>query len=79
MEDHPSGGKFKVSSFLVPTLDSISKEPESWNSDNEQGQDNSVMEKVGRLLNSFVITPTPPVENSSAAELLQKSKLDIFN
>ena len=62
MEDHPSGGKFKVPSFLVPTHDSILKEPESWNSNNEQGQDNPVMEKVGRLSNSFVITPTPPVE-----------------
>ena len=79
MEDHPSGGKFKVSSFLVPTLDSISKEPESWNSDNEQGQDNLVMEKVGRLSNSIVIIPTSPVENSFAAENLQKSKLDIFS
>ena len=63
---------------LAATLDSISKEPESWNSNNEQGQDNPVMEKVERLSNSFVISPTPPVENSSAAEPLQKSILEIF-
>ena len=79
MEDHPSGGKFKVPSFLVPILDSISKEPESWNSDNEQGQDNPVMGEVGRLSNSFVITPTPPVENSSAAQLLKKKYLVELN
>ena len=72
MDDHPTRGKFKDPSLLVPTLDSLSKEPESWNSNNEQGQDNPVMEEVGRLSNSFVITPTPPVENSSAAQLLKK-------
>ena len=40
---------FKVPSLLSPTLDSISKEPESWNSDKEQGQENPVMDKVGRF------------------------------
>ena len=78
MEDHPAGCKFKVPSFLVATLDSLSKEPESWNSNNEQGQDNLVMEMVGRLSNSFVITPTPPVGYSSAAEILQMSNFEIF-
>ena len=34
----------KISSCNL--LDSISKEPESWNSDTEQGLDNPVMEKV---------------------------------
>ena len=78
VEDHPAGGKFKVPSFLVATIDTILKEPESWNSDNEQGQDNPVMEKVGRLLNSIVIISTPPVEISFAAEPIQKSNLEIF-
>ena len=60
----------------MPALDPISKEPECWN---EQGLDNLVMEKVGRLSNSIVITSTPPVENSSAAQLLKKKYLVELN
>ena len=37
------------SKFSVAILHNITKEPENWKSDNEQGQNNPVMEKVGRL------------------------------
>ena len=51
VEDHSAGGFLKVL-FLQYN---ISKEPESWKSENEQGQNNPVMEKV----RTFLITLTP--------------------
>ena len=81
MEDHPAGCKFNVPSVLVPTLDSISKEPESWNSNNGQGQDNLVMEKVGRFLYSFVITLLVNLhlwKSQKSKVKSQKSNLEIF-